>query len=81
MFLKFLFTLLFYFRTLSIDCDEAQQTIVAQMNEWESNPCPEPVDGKPNGQKCKYKVLIIFFSKIIEINLPYCYIRIVRHTN
>jgi len=41
--------------TLSIDCDEAQQTIVAQMNEWESNPCPEPVDGKPNGQKCKYK--------------------------
>ena len=30
--------------------------IVAQMNEWENNPCPEPVDGKPNGQKCKYKV-------------------------
>ena len=26
------------------------------MNEWENNPCPEPVDGKPNGQKCKYKV-------------------------
>ena len=59
----------FYFRTLSIDCDEAQQTIVAQMNEWESNPCPEPVDGKPNGQKCKYKVLRILFSRIIEIYL------------
>ena len=27
------------------------------MNEWENNPCPDPVDGKPNGQKCKYKVL------------------------
>ena len=47
---------IFLHRTLSIDCDEAQQTIVAQMNEWENNPCPEPVDGKPNGQKCKYKV-------------------------
>ena len=27
--------------------------VVAQMNEWEYNPCPDPVDGKPNGQKCK----------------------------
>merc|ERR1711953_84604 len=41
--------------TLSIDCEEAQQMVVAQMNEWENNPCPDPVDGKPNGQKCKYK--------------------------
>ena len=46
----------YFFRTLSIDCEEAQQMVVAQMNEWENNPCPDPVDGKPNGQKCKYKV-------------------------
>ena len=47
----------FYFcRTLSVDCEEAQQMVVAQMHEWENNPCPDPVDGKPNGQKCKYKV-------------------------
>ena len=69
----------FYFRTLSIDCDEAQQTIVAQMNEWESNPCPEPVDGKPNGQKCKYKVLIIFLNN--HRNIFCCYIKIARYRN
>ena len=31
-FLKFYLHYFFYFRTLSIDCDEAQQTIVDQMN-------------------------------------------------
>ena len=48
---------IYIWRTLSIECEEAQQTVVAQMKEWENNPCPEPIDGKPNGQKCKYKVL------------------------
>ena len=53
------------------------------MNEWESNPCPEPVDGKPNGQKCKYKVLIIFKVKAQKFICQtfFYYIKIVRHTN
>ena len=40
-----------------MDCEVAQRMIVEQMKEWENNPCPEPVDGKPNGQKCNYKVM------------------------
>ena len=53
-----------------MDCEVAQRMIVEQMKEWENNPCPEPVDGKPNGQKCNYKVikqLILHYYRLLEI--------------
>jgi len=43
--------------TLSIPCVDAQALVVYQMHAWENNPCPDPVDGKPHGQKCNYEHL------------------------
>ena len=45
------------FRTVSIDCANAQTKIVQQINDWDNEDCgTKPGDTEPHGQKCLYKV-------------------------
>ena len=50
-------------RTVSVDCEKTQEMIVDQMNAWDNEDCgTQPGDTTPNGQKCLYKVLYIYYK-------------------